>query len=162
MTKNLKKFCKILGTKHHQSRRSYYRYPSGLKICRLHQCWACQRRQTCKSALSGCRDRVTESSNCWTSDFSCMACKDSLAVKLCDMPSCKICWTEASVFVEWLSRHGNFSATVKAPKHEGLFRFKKFCAVLVTSNLAAHAWSTKCRRKKTNYTVGWEIARRNF
>ena len=25
---------------------------------------------------------------------------------------------------------------------------KKFCAVPVTSNLAAHAWSTKCRRKK--------------
>ena len=31
---------------------------------------------------------------------------------------------------------------------------KKFCAVPVTSNLAAHAWSTKYRRKKTNCTVG--------
>ena len=31
---------------------------------------------------------------------------------------------------------------------------KIFCAVPITSNLAAHAWSTKCRRKKTNYTVG--------
>ena len=39
---------------------------------------------------------------------------------------------------------------------------KKNCAVSVTSNLAASAWSTKCRWKKTNYTVGWEIARRNF
>ena len=25
---------------------------------------------------------------------------------------------------------------------------KKFCALNITSNLAAHAWSTKCRRKK--------------
>ena len=39
---------------------------------------------------------------------------------------------------------------------------KKFCAVPVTSNLAALAWSTKYRRKKTNCTVRWEIARRNF
>ena len=39
---------------------------------------------------------------------------------------------------------------------------KNFCAVPITSNLAAHAWSTKCRRKKINCTVGWEIARRNF
>ena len=31
--------------------------------------------------------------------------------------------------------------------------FKKFCVVSVTSNLAAHAWCTKCRRKKTNCTV---------
>ena len=31
---------------------------------------------------------------------------------------------------------------------------KIFCTVSVTSNLAAHAWSIKCRRKKTNYTVG--------
>ena len=36
---------------------------------------------------------------------------------------------------------------------------KKFCAVLVTSNLAAHAWSTKCRRKKKLITQLGEKSR---
>ena len=31
---------------------------------------------------------------------------------------------------------------------------KNFYIVSVTSNLAAHVWSTQCRRKKTNYIVG--------
>jgi hypothetical protein len=31
---------------------------------------------------------------------------------------------------------------------------KKFCAVLVTSNLTVYAWSTKCKRKKINCIIG--------
>ena len=31
---------------------------------------------------------------------------------------------------------------------KGLFRFQKFSSQSVTSNFAAHVWSTKCRQKK--------------
>jgi len=40
--------------------------------------------------------------------------------------------------------------------------FPKSVTVAITSNLAIRAWSIKCRRKKTNYTVWLEIARRTF
>ena len=41
----------------------------------------------------------------------------------------------------------------------GALDSKKFCAVPVTSNLAAHVWSTKCRRKKKLITQFTEKSR---
>ena len=40
------------------------------------------------------------------------------------------------------------------PRLDALQNPKNFCAVPVTSNLAAHAWSTKCRRKKKIAQLG--------
>jgi len=39
---------------------------------------------------------------------------------------------------------------------------KKFCIVPVTSNLAAHAWSIKCRRKKLIAQLGEKLRNETF
>ena len=41
-------------------------------------------------------------------------------------------------------------------------KFQKSATVAITSNLTIHAWSIKCRRKKTNYTIWLEITKQTF